>query len=156
MPQETSAGLMMYRVNKETFCVLLVHPGGPFFKNKDDGYWSIPKGLPEKEEELLDTAVREFEEETGIKPSGDYLPLGSVKQKNGKTVYAWAVENKDDASVKISSNTFEMEWPPKSAKVQKFPEVDRGEYFGEEEARQKINEAQTEFITRLKKHLYRK
>ncbi len=156
MPQETSAGIMMYRISEETFSVLLVHPGGPFFKNKDDGYWSIPKGLPERKEELLDTAVREFEEETGIKPSGEFLPLGSVKQKNGKTVYAWAVENKDDSAVKISSNTFEMEWPPKSGKIQQFPEADRGEYFGEQEARHKINEAQTEFITRLKKYLYAK
>jgi predicted NUDIX family NTP pyrophosphohydrolase len=153
MPSETSAGLLMYSIKDEILKVFLVHPGGPFFKNKDDGFWSIPKGLIEKNEEYLQTAIREFQEETGISSEGEYLPLGSIKQKNGKIVYAWAFETENDDQQFIKSNTFKLEWPPHSGKIQEFPEIDRAEFFIVETSKKKINEAQIELITRLEKHL---
>jgi predicted NUDIX family NTP pyrophosphohydrolase len=147
---KTSAGLLMYRKINDIPEYFLVHPGGPFFKNKDDGFWTIPKGEPEEGEELLETAQREFFEETGIKPIPPYIQLGQVKQKGGKVVHAWAFEK--DCNDPIQCNTFSIEWPPKSGIITSFPEVDLGGYFKYEEASLKINEAQAEFIKRLKAH----
>ncbi len=144
-----SAGLLMYRVRNGLLEVFLAHPGGPFFKNKDKGYWSIPKGEIGPEESALDAAIREFKEETGIMPEGDFIPLGTVMQKSGKTVHAWAIAGDWDERKPIVSNTFEIEWPPRSGKKQQFPEIDRAEFFSVTEALDKINEAQREFIRRL-------
>lgn len=143
-----SAGLLMYRRHHGAPQVLLVHPGGPLWKNKDDGAWSIPKGLPEAGEELLAAAQREFREETGIAPDQPYLPLGKVTQKSGKVVHAWAFEGDCDPGG-ITSNTFEMEWPPRSGKSATFPEVDRADFFDVETARKKINAAQSRFLDEL-------
>jgi predicted NUDIX family NTP pyrophosphohydrolase len=154
MAGETSAGLLMYTRTNDILKVFLVHPGGPFFRNKDEGFWSIPKGLIEKNEEYLQTAIREFKEETGITPAdGEYLPLGSIKQKNGKVVYAWALAVENDGLRFIGSNTFKLEWPPRSGNTQEFPEIDKAEFFTVETAKTKINEAQIELISRLEKHL---
>ncbi|MGA7720128.1 MAG: NUDIX domain-containing protein [Ignavibacteriaceae bacterium] len=148
-----SAGLLMYTVSLGRLKVFLVHPGGPFFKNKDDGYWGIPKGLQEFDEGLLKTAVREFHEETSIIPLGDFFPLGFVKQKNGKIVHAWAFRVEDNFTFNFKSNTFEMEWPPESGIKQLFPEVDKGEFFDPDIARIKIVGSQSEFISKLERHL---
>jgi len=156
MSSNISAGLLMYSFKNGKLKFFLVHPGGPFFTNKDIGYWGIPKGLTENNEELLEAAKREFIEETGIKPDGEFLPLGTVVQKNGKTVHAWAFECENDNNVEIECNTFKMEWPPKSGKFHEFPEVDKGEFFSEEDARVKINSAQLAFIDRLKDILNKK
>ncbi len=153
MPKYISAGLLMFTRSGGNLKVFLVHPGGPFFKKKDEGYWSIPKGLQEDGEDLLAAAKREFEEETGIIPEPEYIPLGEIEQKNNKKVYAWAFEGKPEAPSEIKCNTFEMEWPPKSGKKQSFPEVDRGAYFSLEMAKVKINKSQIEFITRLLNNL---
>ena len=153
MPKQISCGLLMYFHKDDEIKYFLVHPGGPFFKKKDEGYWSIPKGLQEDKEDKLETAKREFEEETGIIPKGDFLQLGSVIQKNNKEVFAWAFNCSNDKPVEIKSNTFNIEWPPKSGKIKTFPEVDRGEFFTEKVALAKINKAQTELIYRLKKIL---
>ena len=144
----TSAGLVMYRTREGILEVLLVHPGGPFWRNKDAGAWSIPKGETADDEDLLEAARREFEEETGCRPSGSFIPLSPVKQKSGKTVHAWAVEGEID-SASLKSNTFTMEWPPKSGKHAEFPEVDRAEYFDLPTAKQKINPAQASLLTEL-------
>jgi predicted NUDIX family NTP pyrophosphohydrolase len=144
-----SAGLLMFRKKAGAFEVLLVHPGGPFFVKKDDGAWTIPKGEAAPGEDLLTRARREFEEELGIRPSGDLFPLGSIKQKGGKTVHAWGFEGDLPTSFKLRSNAFEMEWPLRSGKLKAFPEIDRAEFFGEETARRKINPAQAEFLDRL-------
>ena len=143
-----SAGLLMYRIDDGKLQVLLAHPGGPFFKNKDDGAWSIPKGEIELEEDYLEAAQREFEEETGITPTGPFVALTPVKQKGGKTVYAWAFEGDCDPSA-IVSNTFTMEWPPKSGQQKEFPEIDRAEFFDPHIARQRINAAQVSLINEL-------
>ena len=127
---------------------MLVHPGGPFWKNKDEGSWSIPKGEFADDENALDAAKREFEEETGFSCNGDFLELKSVKQKSGKMVFAWALEKDVDTS-KVKSNEFEMEWPPKSGKQQRFPEIDRAQWFSADEAKQKINASQSTFINEL-------
>jgi predicted NUDIX family NTP pyrophosphohydrolase len=148
-----SSGLLMYTFDKDELKVFLVHPGGPFFKNKDDGYWSIPKGLAENEEDLLRTAVREFKEETGIEPVGEFDSLGWVKQKSGKTIYAWSFEYFGDCGIKILSNKFELEWPPNSGQKQFIPEIDDGRFFSIKEARLKINGAQAEFLDVLQKKL---
>lgn len=147
MPQ-ISAGLLMYRLCEGQLQVLLVHPGGPFFKNKDEGAWSIPKGEPADGEELLDTAIREFHEETGLDSNGPYIELRHVKLKSGKIVHAWAFEG--DCSVdKIVSNRFSMEWPPKSGKFAEFPEVDRAGFFDLPTARGKINAGQAPLLDQL-------
>ena len=144
-----SAGLLMYRVSASGIQVLLVHPGGPFFARKGAGVWTIPKGLPDAGEDLLDCARREFQEETGFDAgSGPFLPLGEVKQKGGKTVHAWAFAGDCDPA-KLTSNTFICEGPPRSGKRASFPEVDRAEFFALDEARAKINPAQATFIDRL-------
>jgi predicted NUDIX family NTP pyrophosphohydrolase len=151
MPQ-TSAGLLMYRWSGSVLEVFLVHPGGPFWAKKDEGSWSIPKGLVNEDEDKLEAAKREFVEETSIVPSGPWIDLGVVRQKSGKNVYGWAFEgNCDPAQVK--SNTFTMEWPPKSAQMKHFPEIDKGDFFALTDALRKINQNQVEFLKRLEKHL---
>jgi predicted NUDIX family NTP pyrophosphohydrolase len=138
----------MYRRGADSIEVLLVHPGGPFYRNKDDGVWSIPKGEYDATEIALDVARREFEEETGYPVGGSFIPLDAVKQKGGKVVSAWAVEGDCDAT-QIRSNTFELEWPPKSGKRATFPEVDRAGWFTPDDARVKLLPAQRAFIDQL-------
>jgi predicted NUDIX family NTP pyrophosphohydrolase len=145
-----SAGILMYRWRQRQLQVLLVHPGGPFSTRKDDGHWSLPKGEADPGENQFATAVREFEEETGFKPTGEFLPLKPIIQKSGKVVHAWAVEGDLDTS-KIRSNTFETEWPPRSGKRAEFPEVDRAEFFGLEDTRRKMNPAQVALVDELSK-----
>jgi predicted NUDIX family NTP pyrophosphohydrolase len=146
---KTSAGLLMYREQNGPMEVLLVHLGGPFWKNKDRGAWFVPKGEINSGEDLLDAAKREFQEETGLIPRGDLVSLGSVKHKSGKTVYAWALTGDCDPS-SLKSNTFEMEWPPKSGRMVTFPEIDRADFFTFEAAREKMHPAEFEFLSRLK------
>jgi predicted NUDIX family NTP pyrophosphohydrolase len=145
-----SAGLLMFRRRGASVEFLLVHPGGPFFQRKDLGAWSIPKGEYQDGEEPLEAAKREFEEETGVVPRGEFLPLGEITQSSGKIVTAWAFEGDCDAA-KIRSNTFSMEWPPKSGKSKEFPEVDRADWFPLELARTKILKAQAAFLDRVLK-----
>jgi len=145
----TSAGLLMFRKGTSGLEVLLVHPGGPFFRNKDEGAWSIPKGEASENEDLQKRAITEFQEELGVAASGNLIPLGWVKQKGGKTVHAWAVEGDLKSDFVLASNTFEMEWPTRSGKRQAFPEVDRAQFFPLEDARRKINSAQQAFLDRL-------
>jgi predicted NUDIX family NTP pyrophosphohydrolase len=149
MPSITSAGLLMFRKNGPALEVVLAHPGGPFFKNKDEGAWTVPKGVASPGEDLLERAQIEFEEELGIKPFGKVTSLGSVIQKGGKTVHAWAMEGDLPPNFEARSNTFEIEWPPRSGKIQSFPEVDRAGFFSLEEAARKINPAQRAFLDRL-------
>jgi predicted NUDIX family NTP pyrophosphohydrolase len=146
---KTSAGLLMFRTRNGGLQVLLVHPGGPYFQNKDDGTWTIPKGEATEGEDLLERARIEFKEELGVAAVGNWMDLGSVKQKGGKTVYAWAFAGDLEDDFKPVSNTFEIEWPPRSGKVQRFPEVDRASFFAIADAKQKINGAQTVFLDRL-------
>jgi predicted NUDIX family NTP pyrophosphohydrolase len=153
---KTSAGLLMFRKGRGELEVLLVHPGGPFFRKKDDGVWTVPKGEATEGEDLLSRATIEFEEELGIaapaiasKPLPDWIDLGTVKQKGGKTVQAWAFEGDLPAEFELRCNTFEMEWPPRSGQKQQFPEIDRAEFFPWTIARTKINEAQIAFLDRL-------
>ncbi len=148
MTKNVSAGLLMFS-RKNGIKVFLVHPGGPFFRNKDDGYWGIPKGLLEDEEVHLETAEREFEEETGIHPTGEFIPLGYITQKAGKVVFAWAFEVPNDDHIEIKSNTCNIEWPSKSGKIITIPEVDKGEFFTIEDAKVKMNPAQHDFLDRL-------
>lgn len=146
-----SAGLLVFRTTNGFVEVFLVHPGGPFFAKKDLGSWSIPKGEFEMEEPLA-AARREFEEETGFSMAGEFIELRPIKQKGGKLVYAWAVEADLDAAA-ITSNTFELEWPPKSGSLKEYPEVDRAAWFDLETARSKILASQAELITELIGHL---
>jgi predicted NUDIX family NTP pyrophosphohydrolase len=145
---KTSAGLLVFRRRGGRIEVLLVHPGGPFWKNKDDGAWSIPKGEYDPGEDPLAAARREFEEETGIAPAGEFLPLREVRQAGGKLVRAWALEADYDPAA-IRSNTFEMEWPPRSRRKQVFPEVDRAAWFALDEARVKILASQLPLLEEL-------
>ena len=147
MPKH-SAGLVMYRRSGADFSVLLVHPGGPFWANKDLGAWSIPKGEYAPGEDPLAAARREFEEETGMRVAGDFLPLGELVSPGRKIVTAFALEGDCDPAA-LRSNTFELEWPPRSGCMQSFPEIDRAQWFSPEEARQKILAGQCEFIGRL-------
>ena len=140
----------MFRCKGGTLEVLLAHPGGPFFVRKDEGAWTIPKGEAASDEDLLTRAQIEFEEELGFQPAGNWIELGSIKQKGGKTVYAWAFEGDLPEHFELKSNTFEMEWPPGSGRLKKFPEIDRAEFFSEEIARRKINPAQIELLNRLR------
>jgi len=149
---EKSAGLLMYRRRGGGVEVFLVHPGGPFWAKKDEGAWSVPKGLYEEGEDPLEAARREFTEETGFAVTGELLPLGTVRMKSGKTVAAWAFEGDADPAA-LKSNTFEMEWPPRSGRMQKFPEVDRGAWFPLEEARVKIVKGQRPLLERLEEAL---
>lgn len=140
----------MFRRRSHEVEVLLVHPGGPFFRNKDDGAWTIPKGEAAVEEDLLERARVEFEEELGIAVLAQHpIDLGCVKQKGGKVVHAWAFEGNLPESFAVASNTFDLEWPPRSGKLQRFAEVDRAEFFSVEKAKVKINLAQMAFIDRL-------
>lgn len=146
--KKVSAGLVIFRKKEGTPEVLLVHHGGPFFKNKDNGWWSIPKGEAKDGESLLETAEREVQEEIGFVPEGEFLPLGSVVQKGGKEVHAWGVSGDFDME-SMHSNTVSIEWPPKTGKRIEFPEIDRGEYFDFPEAKKKIIPAQQEFLEKL-------
>ncbi len=144
-----SAGLLMYRLGAEGAVeVFLVHPGGPFWAKKDHGTWGIPKGEVEDGEDLLATAVREFGEETGFRAEGPFSELGSVRQAGGKVVTAWAFAGDCDPAA-LQSNTCEVEWPPRSGRRIEIPEVDRGAWFGVEEAREWIREAQMPLVERL-------
>jgi predicted NUDIX family NTP pyrophosphohydrolase len=144
-----SAGVLLYRRAGEQLEVLLAHPGGPYFVRRDAGYWTIPKGEVDPGEELLDVARREFEEETGQRPpDGPIVELGSIVQKGGKVVHAWAIEGDVDPAT-TTSNTFEIEWPPRSGNRQAFPEVDRVEWFAPVEARKRIKSTQIPLIDRL-------
>lgn len=147
MPKQ-SAGLLFFRRKGDALEVFLVHPGGPFWAKKDRGAWSIPKGERGPGDDPLETARREFEEETGFSASGPFLHLGSVRQPGGKIVEAWAAEGDCDPS-KLRSNSFSMEWPPRSGRRREFPEADRGEWFGPEEARRKILKGQLPLLDRL-------
>ena len=143
-----SAGILLYRIRDDNVEVLLVHPGGPFFRNKDAGSWSIPKGETDDDEDLLAVARRELEEETGLKPAGPFVPLKPIKQKGGKIVHAWACAGDCDPS-QLKSNTFTLEWPPRSGKLQEFPEVDRAGFFDLATAKEKINPAQAALLEEL-------
>jgi predicted NUDIX family NTP pyrophosphohydrolase len=143
-----SAGILLYRRQGAAIEVLLVHPGGPFWRKKDLGAWSIPKGEYMEGEDPLAVAKREFEEETGMSVSGDPVPLGDLVQRGGKRVIAFALQGDLDPK-KLRSNMFEMEWPPRSGRRQSFPEIDRAEWFAPEQAEEKILPAQRPFIARL-------
>jgi predicted NUDIX family NTP pyrophosphohydrolase len=148
MGAKKSAGILLYRLVNDQPEVLLAHPGGPLWKNKDTGAWTIPKGEFTEEEEPLDAANREFTEETGIALYGEFIELTPVKQKSGKQVFAWALEFDIEASA-VQSNVFEIEWPPKSGKLKRFPEIDCAAWFGLSDAKQKINPAQVALIDEL-------
>lgn len=147
-----SAGIVMYRLCVDELQVLLVHPGGPYFVNKDDGSWSIPKGEAEPDEDLLTCAKRELAEETGVDLDGPFIPLKPVKQKGGKTVHAWACQGDCDPTT-IASNMFTMEWPPRSGRQKEFPEIDRANFFNLADAKSKINAAQRALIDELEEIL---
>ena len=147
-----SAGILLFRFNNELLEVMLVHPGGPFWVNKDLGAWSIPKGLIEENEQPLAAAKREFEEETGFEVEGDFVELGALKQPSKKIVHAWALQKDIDTS-KIVSNTFELEWPRHSGQIKEYPEIDRGAWFGLEEAKLKISKGQLKFLDVLVKRI---
>jgi predicted NUDIX family NTP pyrophosphohydrolase len=148
-----SAGILLYRIKSGVGKVFLVHPGGPFFRNKDKGWWTVPKGELHGEEEPLDAAVREFQEETGYLPRGDFKILKPVVQKGGKVVHCWAVPGDLDP-LKMTCNTFPLEWPPKSGKIVNFPEVDKGAWFSFNDARMFINERQRAFVDELEAMLH--
>jgi predicted NUDIX family NTP pyrophosphohydrolase len=143
-----SAGLLLFRRRPNGIELFLAHPGGPFWHNRDAGAWTIPKGVAEEGEDLLTAACREFEEETGIRPMGPFVPLGSIRQKAGKLVHAWAWEGNADPE-RVTSNTMKTEWPRGSGRFITFPEVDRCAWFANRDAREKINPAQAELIDRL-------
>jgi predicted NUDIX family NTP pyrophosphohydrolase len=151
MPK-TSAGLLLYRLRAGVLEFLLAHPGGPFWKNKDAGAWTIPKGEIGDNEAPLAAAIREFEEELGFKPNEPFIELTPIKQKAGKVVHAWAFEGDCDPT-QIKSNAFSMEWPPRSSKQAEFPEVDRAEFFDLENAKAKINPAQIPFLEEIQRQL---
>jgi predicted NUDIX family NTP pyrophosphohydrolase len=138
----------MFRWSGKTLEVLLIHPGGPFWAKKDAGIWSIPKGEYEPDEDPLTAARREFTEETGFTAEGEFIPLKAIRQSSGKIVKAWAVQGDCDASL-AQSNLFEMEWPPRSGKIRKFPEADRAAWFPIEAARQKLLKGQQPFLDEL-------
>jgi predicted NUDIX family NTP pyrophosphohydrolase len=148
MAKKESAGILMYRLRSSTIEVFLVHPGGPYWAKKDAGAWSIPKGEFSEKEDRFSAAKREFKEETGIFPEGNFVALKPVRQPGGKVVYAWAVKGDCEAE-KIVSNTFSMEWPPRSGKYQEFPEVDRAEWFTLNIAKKKILKGQVSLLEEL-------
>ncbi|MFZ0694819.1 MAG: NUDIX domain-containing protein [Alphaproteobacteria bacterium] len=147
-----SAGLLLYRWSIGRLEVFLVHPGGPFWVRRDTGAWSIPKGEVDPSEDALAAAKREFTEETGLGVKGEFLALAPLKQPSGKIVHAWAVEADCDAAA-IRSNTFTMEWPPRSGKMQQVAEVDRAEWFDIETARRKLHRGQIGFLDELERRL---
>ena len=150
MKQKVSAGLLMYRMGSGKVEVFLAHPGGPFFKKKDQGCWTIPKGEIESAEDLLKAAIREFKEETGVEPVDPFLPLGKIIQKSGKVVHAWAFEGRGDYTSELNcQSTFTIEWPPRSGEFQTFPEVDRVDFFEIPAAKEKLMEAQHPFLDNL-------
>jgi predicted NUDIX family NTP pyrophosphohydrolase len=144
-----SAGILLFRRHGGALEVFLAHPGGPFWAKRDAGAWTIPKGVVDEGEDLLDAARRELREETGLTPRGPFIPLGSIKQKAGKTVHAWACEGDADPST-VTSNETRIEWPRNSGKWLTYPEVDRCDWFSIDEARTKMNPAQAELLDRLK------
>jgi predicted NUDIX family NTP pyrophosphohydrolase len=146
--RNTSAGILLYRMRDGGLEVLLAHPGGPFWARRDDGAWTIPKGLVAESEDLLAAAQREFTEETGVAPSGPFLALGAIRQKAGKVVHAWASEGDLDPATAVSNMT-ETEWPRGSGRRVTFPEVDRWGWFTPNAARRKLIPAQAELVTRL-------
>lgn len=148
MGKKLSAGILLYRIRSHTIQVLLVHPGGPFWAKKDDGAWSIPKGEYDEGADPFEAAKREFYEETGSEIYGETVPLTSLRQPSGKVISAWAVEGDLDAT-SIRSTGFRMEWPPKSGKLQEFPEVDRAEWFDLSTAHRKILPGQRPFLAQL-------
>ena len=145
---KTSAGILLYRRSSAGLQVFLVHPGGPFWAKRDSGAWTVPKGEIDGDEEMLEAAKREFHEETGARVDGSFVELTPVRQPSGKIVHAWAVEGDIDAS-SIDSNTFSIEWPPKSGKIREFPEVDRGGWFTLDEARDKLLAGQLPLLDQL-------
>jgi len=149
MPSKKSAGLLLYRKQNSALEVFLVHPGGPFWAKKDDGAWSIPKGEIAEDEDPLKAAKREFFEETGFEVDGNFSALAPVKQAGGKWVYAWAIEGDCDAG-SIRSNTFSVEWPPRSGKKKEFPEVDRAGWFRLDVAKKKILKSQLSLLEALR------
>lgn len=150
-----SGGILLYRRTPVGLELLLAHPGGPYFRDRDEGHWTIPKGEPDADEALLVAAVREFAEETGLTvPEGARLELGTITQKGGKVVHAWAVAGDLDPAT-AQSNQVEIEWPPRSGRMQSFPEIDRVAWFDWSEARRRIKEAQVPFIDRLEEALAR-
>jgi predicted NUDIX family NTP pyrophosphohydrolase len=149
----TSAGVLLWRERVGRLEVLLGHPGGPYFAGKDADHWTVLKGEGDPGEDLLAVARREFEEETGHRlPEGPAIELGEIRQKSGKRVLAWAMEGDLDTETAMS-NSFEMEWPPRSGRMREFPEIDRVEWFGLEDAREKIKAAQAPFVDRLERTL---
>ena len=148
MPAPVSAGLLLFRRREGGLEVFLAHPGGPFWRGRDEGSWTIPKGVLDPGEDPLAAARREFEEETGTRLDGPFLPLGSVRQKAGKVVHAWACEGDLDVTA-VVSNVARTEWPPRSGRWITYPEVDRCAWFTPAEARARINAAQAELIERL-------
>jgi predicted NUDIX family NTP pyrophosphohydrolase len=153
MPQ-LSAGILLFRRGPAGLEVMLVHPGGPFWAKKDEGAWSIPKGLADDGEVLLDAAKREFLEETGMAVDGAFLDLGAHKQPSGKMIAAWACEGDFDPAM-LKSNTFSLEWPPRSGRMAEFPEVDRAAWYSIDEASAKINKGQKPIIAALEASLVR-
>jgi predicted NUDIX family NTP pyrophosphohydrolase len=147
-----SAGLLLFRRANGALEIFLVHPGGPFWVKKDEGAWSLPKGEYSEGEDPLLAAKREFHEETGFSVDGDFIPLGELRQPGGKLVSAWALA-KDVEPGLVKSNTFSMEWPPKSGKIREFPEVDRAGWFAVSEARAKLLKGQVGFVDRLAEKL---
>ena len=143
-----SAGILLFRYRHKQLELFLVHPGGPFWANRDEGAWSIPKGLFEGDEQPIEAARREFREETGFDAQGTFIELGQKKMPSGKIVHAWALEQDIDAS-KLESNTFTLEWPRNSGVLREYPEVDRGEWLSLKQAVTKIHKGQKEFIDRL-------
>ena len=152
MPQKLSAGLLMYRGSLSSPEVLLVHPGGPYWAKKDEGAWSLPKGEYARGDDALAAARREFEEETGFTTQGPFTELTAIKQPGGKTIRAWAFEGDCDPAA-LKSNTFSMEWPPRSGRRQEFPEVDRAAWFNLQEAKRRIIPGQVGFLSELATHL---
>ena len=146
--KKRSAGILVFRRDPSGIAVLLAHPGGPIFRRRDAGAWTIPKGEIEPDEEPLAAARRELAEETGFTVDGPFIDLGTVKQKNGKIVHAFAAEASLDSS-RLTSTTFRMEWPPRTGTIGEFPEVDRADYFPIDVAREKLNHAQAQFLDRL-------
>ena len=152
MTTSVSAGILLYRFRGAMLEVFLVHPGGPYWQKKDAGVWSIPKGELEEGADALATAQREFREETGSEVSGEFVPLPPLKQPSGKLVHAWAVDGDVDAT-SITSNTFRMEWPPRSGRQQEFPEIDRGAWFPLSAAKEKILSGQRGFLEQLEQQI---